>query len=337
MKNPSRLLLALLAVVGSTAAMAQSSVTLYGRVNTTVEQQKFGNEKVTGVENNASRIGFKGVEDLGGGLKAGFVLESGFHSDDGVGSYDNTGKAQGINFARQSELNLSGNFGMLRLGNFFAESYYATADYVSMHNHDTGLSADMLYAYVMPTNANKIAYRTPDFGGFTAEAAIAMHEKVQGGKNAVDLAANYNMGGLALGAGYSKHDKTNQFGLRAVYSTGPFVIGGYYQRDKNGFDTSATVIESGKRDTFRIAGAYMMGASEFHLNLGRAGKYKNVADSSAMQYTLAYNYNMSKRTKLYTYYTKVDNKVGASYNPYGFNNAAGVDFSSFAVGVRHNF
>ena len=333
MKNPSRLLLALLAVVGSSAALAQSSVTLYGRVNTTVEHQKTGNDKITGMENNSSRFGFRGTEDLGGGLKAGFVLESGFRSDDGAGSYDAAGKPQGINFARQSELNLSGNFGMLRLGNFSAESYYATADYVSMHNHDTGSSADMLYAYVMPTDANKIAYRTPDFGGFTVEGAVAMHEQVVGGKNAFDLAANYNMGGLALGAGYSKHDQKNQFGLRAVYSTGPFVVGGYYQRDKNGFDTSATVIESGKRDTFRIAGAYMMGASEFHLNVGRAGKYKNVPNSAATQYTLAYNYNLSKRTKLYTYYTKVDNKVGASYT----TGAPGIDFSSFAVGVRHNF
>ena len=331
MKNPSRLLLALLAVVGSTAAMAQSSVTLYGRVNTTVEQQKFGNDKITGMENNSSRFGFRGTEDLGGGLKAGFVLESGFRSDDGGGASTNTG----INFGRQSELNLSGNFGMLRMGNFFAESYYATADYVSMHNHDTGSSADVLYAYVMPSNANKVAYRTPDFGGFTVEGAVAMHEQVVGGKNAFDLAANYNMGGLALGAGYSKHDQKNQFGLRAVYSTGPFVVGGYYQRDKNGFDTSATVIESGKRDTFRIAGAYMMGASEFHLNVGRAGKYKNVPNSAATQYTLAYNYNLSKRTKVYTYYTKVDNKAGASYGPR--ITRAGDDFSSFAVGVRHNF
>ncbi len=86
MKNPNRLLLALLAVVGSSAALAQSSVTLYGRVNTTVEQQKFGNDKVTGMANNASRFGFRGVEDLGGGLKAGFVLESGFRSDDGGGA-----------------------------------------------------------------------------------------------------------------------------------------------------------------------------------------------------------------------------------------------------------
>ena len=320
MKNPNRLLLALLAVVGSSAALAQSSVTLYGRVNTTVEQQKFGNDKVTGMANNASRFGFRGVEDLGGGLKAGFVLESGFGSDDG------SSDARGF-FARQSEVNLSGNFGMLRLGRFFAESYFATADYVSMHNHDTGSSADMLYAYVM-RDTNKIAYRTPNIGGFTLEAAVSPHEQTSGGKHAFDLAANYNMGALGLGAGYSQLDDAKQLALRANYTTGPFVIGGYYQRDENG-----VIANAGKRDTVRISGAYMMGASEFHLNVGRAGKYDNIANSAATQYTLAYNYNLSKRTKVYTYYTKVDNKVGASYAT-GVN---GADFSSFALGVRHNF
>ena len=329
MKNPSRLLLALLAVVGSSAAMAQSSVTLYGRVNTTIEQQKAGDEKVTGMFNNSSRFGFRGTEDLGGGLKAGFVLESGFRSDDGGGSSANNS----INFVRQSELNLSGNFGMLRLGNIPSASNDATADIVSMHNHDTGSSADQLYAYVL-RDKNKISYRTPNFGGLNVEAGLSLHEEEPGAKNAFDLAVNYELGALGLGAGYTKEGDVNQFALRANYTAGPFVLAAYYQRDKNGFAENWETTDLGKRDTFRIAGAYMMGASEFHVNVGRAGKYKNRADSSATQYTIAYNYNMSKRTKLYTYYTKVDNKMGAIYGPVDFG---GQDFSSFAVGVRHNF
>ena len=319
MKNPSRLLLALLAVAGSSAVLAQSSVTLYGRVNTTVERQKVGNDTVTGMFNNSSRFGFKGVEDLGGGLKAGFQLESGFSSD--------TGASATRFFGRQSEVNLGGNFGMVRLGNFTAESYYATADYVSMHNHDTGSSADVLYAYVM-RDTNKIAYRAPNLGGLSLEAAVSMHEQTNNGKNAFDLAANYDMGPLAFGAGYTQLDDVKQLGLRAVYTAGPFVLGGYYQRDEDAF-----IANGGTRNSVRLAGAYMMGASEFHLNAGRANSYKNVSDSAANQYTIAYNYNLSKRTKAYAYYTKVDNARNASYG----TGANGVDFSSFAVGVRHNF
>ncbi len=84
MQKTNRLALAVLALLGSTAAFAQSSVTLYGRVNTTVERQEVGNVKTTGLFNNSSRFGFKGTEDLGGGLKAGFQLESGFESDTGA-------------------------------------------------------------------------------------------------------------------------------------------------------------------------------------------------------------------------------------------------------------
>ena len=199
MTKTSRVMLAVLALCSTSAALAQSNVTLYGRVNTTVENVKEGNAKVTAMNNNSSFIGFRGTEDLGGGLKAGFQLEGAFGSDDGAGP---------LNFSRHSELNLSGNFGTLRLGSFNAASYLATADYISMHNHDTGLSADQLYAYTMAREGNKIAYVTPDFGGFTAEVQHSFHEQTTGGKNAWDLGVNYQSGAFGLGLGYTSSETT---------------------------------------------------------------------------------------------------------------------------------
>ena len=185
--------LAVLATLASGAAFAQSSVTLYGRLNVTAEREKVGSAKaVYALENNSSRLGLKGEEDLGGGLKAGFILEHGFDPT--------TGTAAASFWGRQSEAYLSSKFGMVRIGNFGSEAQLATGDWVSMHNHDTGSSSDAFYAYVMP-DANKIAYRTPTFGGLTVDAAVALHEQAVGGKNAYDLAANYNLGALALGAG----------------------------------------------------------------------------------------------------------------------------------------
>ncbi len=257
------LVLAVLAAAGATSVMAQSSVTLYGRVNTTVEYQKAGDVKTTGMFNNSSRFGFKGVEDLGGGLKAGFQLESGFASDTGAGS----AAGGGLTFGRQSEVNLSGNFGMVRLGNFFPESYFATADYVSMHNHDTGSSSDALYYdpvwFGKLGTGNKLAYRTPSFGGFTAEGAVSFHEQVSGagGKYGYDLAANYGMGPLALGAGYSYVNSNYQLGLRAAYTFGQFTVGGYYQRNKD--DNQLVATGAGTRDNIRLSGMYTLGASEF--------------------------------------------------------------------------
>ena len=342
MTKMTRIALAALAVMGATTAMAQSSVTLYGRINTTVERQKLGDVSNTVMQNNASRWGIRGVEDLGGGLKAGFVLESGFSSD--------TGAATSTFFGRQSEVNLSGNFGMVRLGNFFPESYFATADYVSMHNHDTGPSADALY--IDPVwmgsaggaaavsqggrvdglgSGNKIAYRTPVFGGFWAEGAMSFHEKatVQE-KNGYDLAVNYATGPLALGGGYSQVGGAKQLGLRASYTFGQFVVGGYYQRNDE--------FTLGTRNNFRLSGMYTLGASEFHANVGRANSWSNRDDSAATQWTLGYNYNLSKRTKVYTYYTRINNGKNAAYGTvYGAADSMGKDFSSFAVGVRHAF
>lgn len=303
--------LAALAALSAGSALAQSNVNIYGRMNVSIERQKAGGTSTTVMQNNASRIGFRGTEDLGGGLKAGFVLEHGLNADTGA-------QTQPEFWARQSELNLSGGFGMLRLGRYTSEAYFATADYVSMHNHDTGTSADVLYAYIA-RDSNKLAYRTPDLGGLTVETAVSLRENV--GNYAYDVAANYGMGPLQLGAGYQKDGDANQFALRALYTLGDFTFGGYVQRDED-------VYASGSRTNVRLSGMYTMGASEFHLNVGRAGEYSDVDDSDATQFTVAYGYNLSKRTKLYAFYTKLNDGSAAVY---------GGDFSSFALGLRHNF
>ncbi len=333
MMKLSRLMLAAVAVCGTSAVMAQSSVTIYGRVNTTIEHQKTGKESKTGMFNNNSRIGFKGVEDLGNGLKAGFQLEAGFNSDDG---------SDALAFKRQSEVNLSGNFGMVRLGNFYPESYYATSDYIGMHNHETGSSSDALYydaAWFDGTGTgNKLAYRTPTFNNFWAEGSVSFHEKAKDPakpnevrKNAYDLAANYNNGPLSLGAGYSYWNSNYQAALRGLYTFGQFTVGAYYQRNKD--DNAILGAGAGTRNNFRLSGMYVLNASEFHVNVGRANSWSKVDDSAATQWTLGYNYNLSKRTKVYTYYTKINNKKAAEYG----TGVAGDDFSSFALGIRHNF
>lgn len=311
-------LIAALAMLSAGSAWAQSSVTVYGRMNLTLERQKTGDTSLNVMQNNSSRWGVKGSEDLGGGMTAGFQLESGLSPD--------TGAAAGTYWGRQSEVNLGGGFGTLRLGNFTSEAYYATADFVSNHNHDTGTSSDALYAYV-GRNTNKVAYRAPEFlKGLSLEGALALKET--GTDHSYDLAANYALGDLTLGMGYEKNGEAKQFAIRAFYSAGPFGFGGYVQRDKDGYGAG-----NGNRTNVRLSGMYSAGASEFHLNVGAAGDYSEVSDSAAKQFTLGYNYKLSKRTKVYGFYTKVDNDSAASYQ----SGAAGVDFSSIALGIRHNF
>jgi predicted porin len=307
-------LLALTALLGA-SAQAQSNVTLYGRLNLSIERQKAGGGSDNWVmQNSSSRFGLKGTEDLGGGLKAGFVLEAGLNPSNGTSA--------GRFWGRQSEVNVGGGFGTVRLGNFTSEAYYATADYVSMHNHDTGTSADVFYADTRYfEQANKIGYRLPAFGGLTIDVATNTRDLPGETHRTSEIAANYDAGPLHLGAGLQKTDDRNQFALRGLYELGAFTVGGYVQRDEN-------VYGNGKRTTVRLAGMYTMGGTELHANWGRAGDYSGVpGNSSANQWTLGVNYNLSRRSKIYSFYSKVDDK-GTLY---------GGDFQSFAVGVRHNF
>ena len=309
------LLIAALTTAAASSAFAQSTVTVWGRLNTTVERQKdAAGVSSTAVNNNASRLGFKGTEDLGGGLSANFLIEHRFASD--------TGAAAGPFWAGQSEVNLSSkSLGTVRLGRFTSDAYFATADYVSLHNHDTGTSADVLYYSAANwASNNKVAYRSPEvIPGLVIDAALGLGEGA--GSNYRDFAVNYTLGALALGAGYEAQAEDKQFALRGLYSLGAFTFGGYYQR--------ADDAVWGTRNNFRASAMYALGASEFHANVGIAGDWKDVAgDSSAKQYTLGYNYNLSKRTKVYGYFTKVSADAATPTE---------ADFRSVAVGIRHNF
>lgn len=74
----------------------------------------------------------------------------------------------------------------------------------------------------------------------------------------------------------------------------------------------------------------MVGANEFQANVGVAGNFSKIAlESKARQYTLAYDYNLSRRTMVYAYVTRIRDSAAGLY-------AAG-NFSSTAVGIRHNF
>jgi predicted porin len=324
------------AVLSSLAsvAMAQGSnpVTLYGRLNVNFESAKVeGGSARNRVADNNSRIGIRGKEDLGGGLSAIFQIESRVRPDDGTGG----GLA-----TRDTWVGFSGGWGTIKLGRETSPLYYATADSVGMHNHETGDSADAFYysgAYAQLRNNNSVSYTSPKMGGLDVAVQYARPNDTAAGNAHLGVALNYSAGALHVGGGYiqtrkfaNASQKDSGLVLEADINFGSFVLAGYVGRDKEG---------GAKRNIYRIAGMLPVGASEFHLNFGSAGKRGNVANSDARQYTLAYNYNLSKRTRVYTYYTKIDNKSAAGYN---FDNESlgapiGKDSSALAVGIRHNF
>ncbi|GAB4038398.1 MAG: porin [Rubrivivax sp.] len=303
-------LIAVAAALVAGSAFAQGTE-IYGRINLSLERQDVAGTKKTVVQDNASRIGFRGTEDLGGGLKAGFVIEHGFNAD--TGSANTGGNHVGGFWGRESTLSLSGSFGTVRLGNMPAsEAYFATADYVSMHNHDTGTSSDALYGFAATGQlTSAIAYTSPTMGGLRLDIQYGFKEGTRPDAP-MAIAANYDAGPLHLGFGYEEFDGAKSTAVRALYELGAFTVGGYYEKGSGDL----------RYNNFRLAGMYTMGASEFHVNYGRRGDTNGVDGTDRNQFTLGYNYNLSKRTKVYAFYTKLG---GAA------------DFNSLALGMRHNF
>ncbi|MFG5408579.1 porin [Piscinibacter sakaiensis] len=312
---------AAIATLAAGSALAQSSVTVYGRLNVTAERFTANKQTTYLLNNNASRIGFKGVEDLGGGLQASFLMESGFSPD--------TGAASATFWGRESWVAIGGAFGKVRLGNMGrTNAYFTTADYISMHNHDTGTSEDKLYLY--PGRAtNMIAYTSPSLSGLVVDAQLSLSETSQAGRTYV-LTANYDQGPLHLGGSYLQAGagrpgaKEKEYGLRALYELGDFTVGAYYIRNDNVFGNNGW-----KRNAVRVSAMYTMGPGELHVNVGKAYAIKGnaITGDDALQATVGYNYNLSKRTKVYTYYTRVTDDARLYTGKYG----------TLAAGIRHNF
>ena len=89
----------------------------------------------------------------------------------------------------------------------------------------------------------------------------------------------------------------------------------------------------GERNAVRGSIMYTIGATELHANVGWADDRGDIDDSGAIQYTVGANYNLSKRTKVYAFYTAVDNDDNAQY----FARLPGQKSEAFMVGMRHHF
>ena len=178
----------------------------------------------------ASRLAFKGFEDLGGGLKAGFWIEAGFNADTGTGQNTNTNNQStgaagggGLTWNRRSHVSLGGDWGEIRLGRDFMPQYLDIADFDPFDLGGSGISQVLNSAITGPTlvrASNSVSYL---YGhGFNA-AAIGYGPGGFSGSG-FQFHAMYYLGENPSGTATSK-DGTG-YGVRAVYSTGKFTISG---------------------------------------------------------------------------------------------------------------
>jgi len=328
----------------STTAGAQSSLTLYGLLDLGVRYVKNGDLSVKSLSsngNNTSRLGVKGFEDLGDGLRAGFQLESGLTPDTGV-------QQDATRFwNRRATISLIGNFGEVRLGRDYAVTYLGYEDYDVWS--DIGLSGvgkfDSSLGVVRDTavrSDNQVAYFTPSLGGFYGRAAIAPGEGVSGKKyvagrlgyaaGPVDVSVSYGLTSVAPVAG---DDKFKTFDAGASYDFGPAKVSSYFSQSK----FASLKVANYYIGTQVPLGRGYVRASYLNSNLsGRNAAGVDTDPNDASQFAVGYLYNLSNRTALYSNLVRVTNKgasaVAVDKNP---TLVSGMDSTGVELGVRHSF
>lgn len=344
-------LIALAVLATSGAAMAQSTFTLYGIADASIEHIK-GNGSINRLTSgglNGSRFGLRGSEDLGGGLKGVFQIENGFNIDNGT-------QAQGGRlFGRQAYLGLEGSFGTVRLGRQYS-SIGNVADMVGTKGYDVlavtktlsgGNNGGALTDVYRVDNA--ATYRTPSMAGFTAEAqyslATNLTESASKDGRAFSFNGIYANGPIRAALGYIALDDVNalvvgnqkrsELLVVAGYNFGVTNLTGYMTETEVG--TAAAKAPS-KMNVYGLSAAIPMGATTLTPGVAMANDVnggQSAAKEEAIIYTLQAKYDLSKRTSLYSHITAVDNKDGAQL---GFN-APVLGGTSYGVqfGVRHSF
>lgn len=347
------------------AAAAQAEVKLYGyldasfgsfeRFNAAGETDR--TTEVSAGNMMTSFIGFAGSEDLGGGLKAEFALESFIANDTGSSSavYN---KAGGF-WSRASWVGLSGGFGRVILGQY--DNAFFTLGYTyNPFGSSMPFSPTMVSFYKLTGDAqiptglgydtgwvNSITYETPNLGGFTGSLQYAPKESTSsadGNKNNFAVSGAYNAGPLSLMAVYTNSGdnrgaaatgaydvRQKNWGLGGSYDFGVLKLQGQFAQIKS-FDT-ATGDDAGKAKFFQIGATVPVTSAGNVLVAYGQTKYEDgfggTADGSKLkQFSVGYDHSISKRTGAYVAFT---NKKLSDF-------AVSDDTANtFAVGVRHSF
>jgi predicted porin len=262
------------AVLGTLAhgAQAQSSVTVYGsfdgglrhltNVNAAGESRLSVNSKGTYKSNH---LGFRGTEDLGGGMNAHFVLESGFET--GTGALDNT---TGILFRRQAYVGIGSTWGALDIGRQYTVAFRVAGTYEPFEYKYT----DIVPVAGAATGArfnNDIQY-TGKFGPVTVRAEYALGE---------------NAGSVSNGSAQ---------GLGMVYAAGPVVLGGAYTKRKLNIATAAPVF--GDNANWTLGGGYRFGPMRVTVGYINEEQETTAVDRTTKNAWAGLQYDMTSQIEL---------------------------------------
>jgi predicted porin len=336
MKKSLLALAVLTAITG--AASAQSSVTLYGKVDLGLVLDS-GNPagksiRISSGVTGGSRLGFKGVEDLGGGMKAAFQIETGFCADSAAGAPNFcTGSNQFM--GRQAHGDLTGSFGAISAGRQYSLGFNNLS---TIDPFGTGF-AGQVNNIVDPSGIrlnNSATYSTPNIGGFTASAEVAFGEQTGNWQANRETGAGLTYASGPAYVGFTFYDVGNAQGngaarknylLGGTYDFGVVKVHGLVQKSTG--PASLDVLDIMGGVTVPVAGGQVLASYIRHND-------RTLADKDANQIAVGFLYPLSKRTAVYTAYGRIQNEHGATFTV-GNATEAGTGDKAFNLGVVHNF
>ncbi len=336
MKKSLLALAVLTAVTG--AASAQSSVTLYGKVDLGLVLDSGSSAgksiRISSGVTGGSRIGFKGVEDLGGGMKAAFQLETGYCADSAAGA-PNFCTGSNNFMGRQAHGDLTGAFGAISAGRQYSLGFNNLS---TIDPFGTGF-AGQVNNIVDPSGIrlnNSATYSTPNIGGFTASAEIAFGEQTGNWQANRETGAGLTYASGPAYVGFTFYDVSNAAGNGAARKN--YLLGGTYDfgvvkvhalAQKSTGPASLDVLDIMAGVTVPLAGGNLMASYIRHND-------RTLADKDANQIGIGYLYPLSKRTAVYTAFGRIQNEHGAAF-VVGNATETGTGTKAFNLGVVHNF
>jgi predicted porin len=337
-------LIALAAVAASGAAFAQSSVTLFGIVDLNVRNVRQGGDNLTSLSKDgiaSSRLGFRGVEDLGGGMSAGFWLEGALSPD--TGTAGGATPATALDFQRRSTVSLMGGFGEVRLGRDYTPTFWNHTVYDPFGTNGVGSSINTFTALGSGASTlvranNTIAYFTPNLGGFGAQVQYAFKETTaaNAANEYAGVRLTYAAGPLSAALATASEGSTvatdsfkrTNFGI--AYDFGFIKPMAQYTQGKFG---------AAKVNHYLVGLVAPLGAGNIKASYVRSDYNAAAGDGDASQIAVGYDYNLSKRTALYGTFSRISNKNTGTFglSPNAAAVPAGGASTGFEVGVRHAF
>jgi predicted porin len=336
-------------------AHAQSSVTIYGVVDAAMSRG-IGSvsrlDSMTSGGNTASRLGFRGTEDLGGGQWAGFTLESGLNNDSGEGVASNSnnqtsgaGASGPLTFNRRSTVSLGGGWGELRIGRDFTSQYRNRLEADPFASGGVGAIQPYTGSIAGPVStraSNMLTYfLPPNIGGLYGQTQVYFGETQSTAPDA-GTGANFRLGyvwnrlNVSLAAARTRYPRDATTGdidtqnLAVHYEWNALKVSAALFRD-----VVYRVVPL-KANGTSLAGIWKVGPGEVKVALSSYGT-NAAGQPDTRKVSLGYVHNLSKRTALYATYAHLANSGGASAALNGSSTARNASSQGFDLGIRHLF